>query len=246
MTPPAEVLAPSLAFIIAVAVVGGLMRGFAGFGSALVMSPLISIIIGPAQTVAMLMITEVLVSAQLLPRALRSTDWRLIGLLCAAAAVTLPFGAYVLVHVDPEGLRRGIGLVVLVWALAMFVGVRYAGRLSARATLAIGGASGALMGATSLGGPPVLLYLLSTPARAESNRANIITYFALTSVYLIVVLMVSGVYTQATLWRAGLVAPFFLGAAWLGSRFFGRSSEALYRRVALLFLLAVGGVALLA
>ena len=69
------------------------------------------------------------------------------------------------------------------------------------------------MGATSLGGPPVLLYLLSTPARAESNRANIITYFALTSVYLIVVLMVSGVYTQATLWRAGLVAPFFLGAA---------------------------------
>ena len=65
-------------------------------------------------------------SAQLLPRALRSTDWRLIGLLCAAAAVTLPFGAYVLVHVDPEGLRRGIGLVVLVWALAMFVGVRYA------------------------------------------------------------------------------------------------------------------------
>ena len=237
---PIDILSLEFLFLAAVTVIGGVMRGYSGFGSAMVISPLWALAIDPIAAVPALIIMELLVSAQLLPRAVRSTDWRLIGLLTVAAAVTIPVGTYLLTTLDPVIVRRVIGLVVFVWALVMLRGMRYAGQLRTSATLGIGATSGVLMGATSLGGPPVLMYLLSTPARAESNRANIITFFGLVSVFMIAVYAAEGLYNETTLWRAGLLTPVFLISAWVGATMFDRSSEATFRRIALLFLLAVG------
>ena len=65
------------------------------------------------------------------------------------------------------------------------------------------------------------------------------------TVYIISVLVYNEVYSEITLWRAAVTVPFFLGAAWLGSRLFDRSGERLYRRIALLFITAVGITALI-
>ena len=231
--------------IAAITVAGGFIRGFTGFGSVLVMAPLISIFLGPAPTVAMIMILEACVAVQLLPRALRHTDWRLVGLLVAGALVTTPFGVQLLVHLDQQVMRRALGVIVVIWAAAMLKGLRYTGGVSDPATIGVGAVSGALMGVSGIGGPPIVLYLLSTPARAETNRANTITFFAVMTVYVIGVLLYNGVYSEITLWHAAVNVPFFLGAAWLGSRLFDRSGEELYRRVALLFITAVGITALI-
>ena len=244
--PPSELVTPSLAVIAVITVVAGVIRGFTGFGSVLVMAPLISIFLGPAPTVAMIMILEICVAVQLLPRALRHTDWRLVGLLVAGALVTAPFGVQLLVHLDQDVMRRALGAIVVIWAAAMLAGVRYTGGVSDPATIGVGAASGALMGVTGIGGPPIVLYLLSTPARAETNRANTITFFAVMAAYLIGVLLYHGVYSEITLWRAAVTVPFFLAGAWLGSRLFDRSSERLYRRIALFFITAVGITALIA
>ncbi len=241
---PIDILSGEFLYLAAIAAIAGVLRGYTGFGSAMVISPLWAIAIGPAQALATLIVLEVAVSFQLLPRALRSTDWRLIGLLVVSAALAVPLGVWALVTVDPATIRRVIGLVVLVWAGAMLWGVRYTGKLSTGATLGIGATSGVLMGATGLGGPPILIYLLSTPARAESNRANIIVFFAIICVSLVGAFAVGGIYTAATWWRAALMAPIFLGAAWIGANLFDKSSDATYRRVALVFLLVVGLVTL--
>ena len=242
---PSELVTPSLAVITVIAIAGGVIRGFTGFGSVLVMAPLISIFLDPAPTVAMIMILEACVAVQLLPRALRHTNWRLVGLLVAGALVTTPFGVQILVHLDQEVMRRILGVIVVIWAAVMLTGLRYRGGVSDPVTVGVGAASGALMGVTGIGGPPIVLYLLSTPARAETNRANTITFFAVMTVYIIGVLVYNEVYSEITLWRAAVTVPFFLGAAWLGSRLFDRSGERLYRRIALLFITAVGITALI-
>ncbi len=241
---PIELLSIELLYLAVVAAIGGAMRGYSGFGSAMVISPLWAFAIEPIAAIPTLILMELLVSAQLLPRALRNTDWRLIGLLTIASAVTIPLGIYFLSTVDPVLVRRIIGLVVFVWAITMLSGQRYEGRLSVPATLSIGGVAGVLMGATGLGGPPVLMYLLSTPARAESNRANIITFFGLVSVLMVAMFAYTGSYDGPSLWRAALLTPVFLASAWIGANFFDRSSEATFRRIALLFLLTVGFMAL--
>ena len=245
MTFPAGLLGPEFLFLIAVVIVAGLIRGFTGFGSALVIVPLFSTLLAPAQTIAVMLLIEVLVTIQLMPRALRSTNWRLVGQLTVPALVTIPLGAYALVTFDAGVIRMAVSIVVLLWASLLLIGVRYEGRLMAPATMGIGALSGGLMGAVGLGGPPVVVYLLTTPARAESHRANIIVFFGLTVLYFVAVLVLNRVYTETTIWTAVILTPFFLAAAWLGTRLFDRSGEALFRRVALVFLIFVGLVTLL-
>ncbi|MFQ5946921.1 MAG: sulfite exporter TauE/SafE family protein, partial [Anaerolineae bacterium] len=59
-----------------IAVVAGLMRGFAGFGSGMLMAPVFAVLFGPIETVATIIIMEILVSIQLVPRALVEIEWR--------------------------------------------------------------------------------------------------------------------------------------------------------------------------
>src|SRR5471030_2799230 len=76
----------STPFLIAavVAAVAGMVRGFAGFGAAMVMTPVFSALYGPEVGIVLCMLLEIVVALPLLPRAVRHVDWRVIGLLLAA------------------------------------------------------------------------------------------------------------------------------------------------------------------
>ncbi len=244
--PPPGLFTLDLLVAALVIVVAGFMRGFTGFGSAMVMVPLFSLIYGPVQAVATGMLLETAVTLQLLPGALPRTRWRVIGPMAAAACAALPLGAYLLVSVDAEIMRRAIAGVVLVFALIMARGWRYAGPRRPAITVGAGLLSGVMITSVGMGGPPVILYLLSGPDAAAQNRANLITYFAIGGGVALVVLLFGGVIGAETLWRAVVLALPFVAAAHAGSRFFRRSGEALYRRVALTFLMAIALATLLA
>jgi hypothetical protein len=129
-----------------------------------------------------------------------------------------------------------VGFVVLMWS-----GWKYTGRRSAAAGVAVGAVSGAMMATTSIGGPPVLLYLLSGNDPPQVNRANIVTYYFLTQFLLIVIVLATGVAGWEALARAVVLFPVMLMGAWLGGRLFhGLASERLYRNVALGILFATG------
>jgi uncharacterized membrane protein YfcA len=97
------------------------------------------------------------------------------------------------------------------------------------------------MATTSVGGPPVLLYLLSGNDPPQVNRANIVTYYFLTQFLLIAIVMASGVAGINALIRAAILLPVMVLGAWVGGRaFHGIGNEQLYRRVALAILFATG------
>src|SRR5260221_9509590 len=84
----------ALSFLIAasVACIAGMVRGFAGFGAAMVMTPVFSALYGPAVGIALCLLMEIVVVLPLLPRVVGLVDWRRIGLLMAAAVVGVPLG----------------------------------------------------------------------------------------------------------------------------------------------------------
>ena len=97
-----------------------------------------------------------------------------------------------------------------------------------------------MMATTSVGGPPVLIYLLSGNDPPQVNRANIVTYYFLTQFLLIVIVMATGVAGWEALARAVVLFPMMVrGVAgrpavpWPGQR-------ALYRNAALAILFATG------
>jgi uncharacterized protein len=238
--PAADLLDLDLLIAALATVAAGLMRGFAGFGSAMLMAPIFAILFGPAQMVAIVCMIELPVSVQLLPGAVRQAQWRFVGPMSAAAVLFMPAGGWILLNLDAEVLKRGVAAMVLLFAFVLLSGWRHRGRKSVAVGCALGGLSGAMMTSIGIGGPPVLLYMLSGPDSAAVNRANIIVYFAATGLFLLLVLFGVGVVGADAVWRAALLTPPFLLAAWAGQRMFRQSSEKLYRRAALAFLLGVG------
>ncbi|MGI9415137.1 MAG: sulfite exporter TauE/SafE family protein [Hyphomicrobiales bacterium] len=222
-----------------IAAAAGLMRGFSGFGSGMLMAPIFAILFGPAQAVVMVIVLEIIVSVQLVPKARHLIEWRFITTLALSATVFMPLGAWILGTVDGALLSRAMAALVLVFVLILITGWHYRGEKQLVPTLGVGAVSGTLMAATSLGIPPVLIYVLSGPDGAATNRANMIGYFALTQVVVLGVLAAMGLLSGTAVLRAVALAPAYLATAWLGARLFRKSNEILYRRVAIGFLLVV-------
>ena len=240
-----EFLGTEILIAAGVAVAAGLMRGFAGVGSGMLMAPFFAILFGPVQTVAIIILMEIVVTAQLLPGVHREIRWRVIAPMGVAAALLMPAGSWLLVTLDPDLLARFIALVVLAFSIILMIGWRYDGEKKAWMSAGVGALSGVLIASTSLGNPPVMVYLLSGRDTAATNRANFTGYFAVTLIALIAMMAFTGLIDRSAVWTAVLLLPVFMAGAFVGSRLFRKSSEALYRRVALGLLFVVGCYGLL-
>ena len=240
-----EFLSSQLFIALGVAAAAGLMRGYTGVGSGMLMAPVFAILFGPVQTVAIIILMDIVVTGQLLPGVRREIDWKVIAPMGAAAALLMPAGSWLLVTLDPDLIARGIALVVVAFSVVLMAGWRYEGGKKLWATIGVGGLSGVLMASTSMGNPPVMAYLLSSRDSVATNRANFTGYFAVTLVALIAMMAVAGLIDGNAVATAAILLPVFMAGAWAGSRLFRQSSETLYRRVALGLLFCVGMYGLL-
>jgi hypothetical protein len=220
------------------------MRGFVGVGSGMLMAPVFAIIFGARDTVAMIIMMDLIVTAQLLPTVYKKIEWRIIAPMGAIATLFMPAGSWLLVTIDEELMARVIALVVLVFVVLLMFDWRYEGEKRLASILCVGAVSGVMIAATSLGNPPVILYLLSSRDSSATNRANFTGYFAITLVVVLTLMVATGLVALSAVLHASLLLPVFMLSAWVGGRYFQNSSEKLYRRVALclLFCVAVFGI----
>lgn len=230
----------TLLLAIAVAAAAGLMRGFAGVGSGMLMAPFFAGFFGPVETIGIIIIMEVVVTAQLLPEVRSHINWSVVAPMGLAAALFMPLGSWLLLSLEPTLVRYAIAIVVMVSSVLLMLGWRYTGPKPLPATVSVGALSGTLMALTSLGNPPVMLYLLSSKDNAATNRANFTGYFAITLLALIAQMLIAGLISWQTAKTVAVLLPVFMASAWLGGRLFRKSNEALYRRVALGILFCAG------
>ena len=235
-----DLLTTDFLIALAVATAAGTMRGFAGFGSGMLMAPIFAILFGPVETVAVIILMESVVTVQMMPGVRREIDWRFVAPMGVAAALLMPVGSWLLVTLDAAIVSRTMAAIVVGFVVILWTGWRYEGAKPLPVTLAIGGLSGAMMAGTSIGNPPVLLYMLSSRDSAARNRANVTAYFAVTLGALIAVLAVGGLLSVASFARAAALLPLYMLTTWLGGRAFRRSGEAVYRHVTLTLLFAAG------
>jgi uncharacterized membrane protein YfcA len=231
---------------IGVTLVAGLMRGFAGFGSAMLMAPIFAILFGSADMVVTVVAIETIVSIQLFPQVRRHADWKTLAPMSIAACAAMPLGVWALASVDKGTIVTAVSAIIVAFVSLMWLGWKYRGPRSAAASAIVGGVSGAMMATTSVGGPPVLLYLLSGNDPPAVNRANIVTYYFLTQFLLIAIVLATGVAGWDAIARAVVLVPVMILGAWAGGRVFhGLASERIYRNVALAILFATGTFGLL-
>ncbi|MFC3000380.1 sulfite exporter TauE/SafE family protein [Falsiroseomonas tokyonensis] len=231
---------------IAVTALAGLMRGYSGFGTAVLLAPAYSVLWGPRIGIPVMLLMELVVSLQLVPRAFREANRRVILPIGAAATLATPLGAFILITADEDLLRRFIGGFVLVFGLLLMSGWRYHGSRPLPLNIAVGTMAGLLKGATGISGPPVILYLLAGPEAAKQHRANLILFFGTIAVISVIPPALAGLMGWPVLAKLLLLLPVLMVCVPLGARLFHVLPERWYKRAALIFLVSTGVIALLA
>lgn len=235
-----------LAWSLLIAGIGGLVRGTTGFGAAMVMTPALALLMDARVAVPITLLLETFAAAPMLPAAWRTARVRTIAPISAAAVLCVPAGGLLLMLAGPQTLRRLIAGTVVLFSLALLSGRRYAGAQRLGTSVALGALSGTMLGATSIGAPPVILYLLSGPDPAPVTRANLTLYVAVISAAGLVMLALNGLLPAETLGRSALMAVPFAAGIVLGSRLFSRFSDLRFRQLVMLLMLAVALGVLLA
>jgi len=210
------------------------------------MTPPLALLFGPQVAVPVVLLLEAFAGVPMLRDALAKVSWRLLAPIGIAACITVPIGGYVLVNADQMMLRRGIAATVFVFALVLLSGSATGGRTGRVVRWRSACSPATMLGATGIGGPPVILYLLSGPDPVPVTRANLTLYVVLLSVAGLVMLGARGLLNAGSVSiTLPLAVPFFAGVV-LGGRLFTHFSEQRFRQFTLLLLLAVSVGILLA
>jgi uncharacterized membrane protein YfcA len=221
------------ALLFGAAVLGGLVRGFSGFGAAMVMMPVLIAVLGPLAAVPTLSVMDSILTMPMAVRAARHCHWRPVIALVVGSMVAIPLGIWALIILDPMLIRWIVSGFVLLAVILLASGWRYSKPVSLPSTAIIGGAAGFCGGLISLAGPIIVIFWLAGQINASRTRNNILTYFGFTGIISFLAYL-AGDLMSARVWILILMlAPVYGVSLYLGARLFKFASEQTYRRLAL-------------
>lgn len=239
--------ASGIATLLFATFLGGLVRGFTGFGFAMVFMPLASVVLGPVAALGLIWLIDMPFALPLAARSAKRAEWREVVPLLVAATLTLPLGLALLIWLDQTTMRWLLAALVLGTVALLGSGWRYHGQPGIPLSLGVGAMSGLCNGLASIGGMPLAVFWLGAQRNdRHKTRANMQTYFGLGTIVSGTILWIKGILSAAGLLMA---LPLFLiyGAGlWIGTHAFGLASEQTFRRIAYLtiFLSAIAGLPL--
>ena len=238
---------PGLVWLILTAIVAGIVRGFSGFGTAMVFLPVAGQFLTPVGALVALTVMDLFGPLPLVRRALKDAHRGDILRLWAGLVVALPLGLWVLTSIAPEVFRYGVSSVALILLVLLVTGWRYRGVLRRWMIHATGMLSGFLFGAAGMAGPPVILIYMASPLPARVVRANLMLYLLGADALMMGLLAVVGRLDMATVVIGLLVTlPYLVGTV-LGGWLFRPEYERIYRGVAygIIAISAVSGLPIL-
>lgn len=228
-----DLSASGIATLLGATLLGGLVRGFTGFGFAMVFMPLASLVIGPVAALGLIWVIDAPFALPLAARSARRAEWSEVLPLLIAATLTLPAGIALLTWLDPQTMRWLLALLVLAAVALLASGWRYHGKPGVPLSLGVGSLSGLFNGLASIGGMPLAVFWLGAQRNdRHKTRANLQTYFGLSTMISGTVLWLKGIITLASaLMALPLFAVYGLGL-WVGTHGFRLASEETFRRIA--------------
>jgi uncharacterized protein len=219
--------------LVGAATIGGLVRGFTGFGFAMVFVPIAALMVGAQSAAALIWLIDIPFAWPLAAACFSRVQWREVLPLLAGAIVAAPIGVWLLVNTDPATARWAIALLILAAVAALATGWRYRGAPGLPLSLGTGGLAGVASGLAQLGGMPVAIFWLAAQKNnPRQTKDNLNGFFAILPVVTGWLYWRSGILTPALAWMAlPLCVPYGI-ALFMGARLFTVAPEKVFRRVA--------------
>lgn len=219
---------------------------FAGFGLALIAVPLLTLVIPIklAVPVQFPFLWGLFMYNAWLYRS--EVDWKELRPLVAGSVVGITVGTFLLYHLPESVLIRALALFVVFNVLFNLTPMgkktiaRYAqgpwwGRIC-------GFISGAFLGAYTIGGPPIVVYMLTLTSNPAKTKGSLGAFFTFQLLLVAVVYVVLGVFTWESVKISLTYSPLVILGCLAGFWAFGKAPSELYRRVVDILLLATAVV----
>lgn len=226
------------------AFLGGVVRGFTGFGTALVFLPVAGRVLDPVGAVAVLLVMDLIGPLPMMPKALPHVHWGDLRRLILGMVIALPLGLTALFFMEAELFRVIVGVVSLTMLVGLATGWRYSGKMSGRAVLGTGMASGFLGGVAGIPGPPVIFFYMASSHAAQVIRANVTSFLIAYDWILIAMLAMTGRLSWGLIGAGAVVLLPYLAGNMTGSALFDPTREKLFRGIAYIVIAgsAIGGL----
>lgn len=238
-------LEPVYLVLLPVSLAAGFVRGFSGFGGPLLMLPILTHYLTPADSIWISLWVDLLVNLRLLPEVRRQVCRSVLLPIVLGALATLPLGVKLMAGTDPELMKRAIGGAIFIAALVLLSGWRYPSQPGHATWLGVGLFSGLVFGATSLA-VPLMLFLSADRQSAAQVRANFIVWVFIATVALLVLLVTQGALRAGNLTLITMLAPLYFVGTIAGAQWQGVAPERAVRLLVLLLAAAIGGVSAVA
>ncbi|MEE3000436.1 MAG: sulfite exporter TauE/SafE family protein [Pseudomonadota bacterium] len=227
-------------FTLCLGLAGGIMQGFTGWGGAMLMMPLITLVYPPAEALALLVVGGLIMSAQLYPRALKEVTWDSMRPMLLALIIFTPVGTILLLYMDPTLVRTIIGIILVIVSLVILSGWQYRGKQNIFSILSFGGISGVINGFAGLGSSILAIYIMALPNQASVQRSNIIIASGVIIFTIMVVFALNGVMDWDLVIRGILLAPTQMAGAVIGTRLFHHFPQEYFKKITLIIIAILG------
>ena len=232
----------TLALIVAGALIGGLVNGMTGFGTALAGLPMWLQAVQPLVAAQLASACSVLGHLTTLPVIWHAADWRRLAPMLVAGLAGVPVGTWILPLIPLAMFKLVVGVLLIGYcSFMLFVAGRIQLAAGGRRTEAVVGFAGGILGGIAgLSGvlPTVYASLKGWPK--EGRRV----FFQAFNLTLLTTMLVASAF-QGLIGSSFLVAlivavPGTLAGSWMGARLYRRLDDRRFDRVVLLVLLISG------
>ena len=222
----------SLVLAAVIVLIAAFVRSVSGFGFALIATPLLLFVFDPKSVVVINVILNIFTAVPLLVHTRKHVDIKRLLLLCSGSIFGIPIGAYLLVNLDPSVIKLSMAILLIPFSVLMLLGHSHRFQKDTLGSCITGFVSGILVGSTSLGGPPVVLFLLNQGLVKERFVGTITAYFLFINIASVSAFSTLGMVTTDLLGKIAILLPTALLGLYLGIKVLPKTNPIVFRRIA--------------
>jgi uncharacterized membrane protein YfcA len=225
------------------ALAGGFVSGLAGFGTALMALGIWLYVLPPSAAVPLVLICSVVAQTATLPSMWKSFDLTLVWPFLIGGLLGVPLGTMLVAHADPNVFKLTVGILLLVFPVALYfsapMSFEFGGKIADAIIGFIGGILGGLAG---LSGPPPILWA-SVRGWGKDERRGVFQTFNWTVLFAALCLQAaSGLVAREVIWLAVLAFPATVLGSWIGAKLYHALSDRNFRDIVLGMLFVSGAI----
>lgn len=226
--------------IAAIVLAAAFLQSLSGFGFALLVMPLLTLVLGvqtAAPLVALAALTVYTVNVTRFRQAINAGEVLRLGL---ASALGVPMGIWVLANVEGTLVEQVLGLLLILFAVYSLARPTSSWIPSARWVYPAGFVAGCLGGAYNTPGPPAIVYGTLRQWPRDQFRAVMQSLFLINGVLVVASHLTAGHLTRPVLTYYLYTAPALALGILLASRVDGKVDQGRFRTLVMIMCLVLG------